>query len=134
MTENNYNKRIDAICELVNLAYDATTSKEEFERLDNAGAEVIDCLEKLQKFEEIGTVEELEVLKEKNETLKALYEDARKEGNNLLARARNNVIDEFANTLIQRLTDAIYQKDVESMINLINDVARELKGRWQECD
>lgn len=64
--ENNYNKLIDAICELVNLAYDATTSKEEFERLDNAGAEVIDCLEKLQQFEAIGTVEEFKVLKEKN--------------------------------------------------------------------
>lgn len=37
------------------------------------------------------------------------------------------VIDEFVNTLIPRLTDAIYQKDVESMTNLINDVARELK-------
>lgn len=48
----NYNKLIDAICELVNLAWDST-SKEEFERLDNAGADIIDCLEKLQQFEAI---------------------------------------------------------------------------------
>lgn len=41
---------------------------------------------------------------------------------------RAKAIDEFANTLIPRLTDAIYQKDVESMTNLINDVARELKA------
>ena len=41
---------------------------------------------------------------------------------------RNKAIDEFASTLIPRLTDAIYQKDVESMTNLINDVARELKA------
>lgn len=41
---------------------------------------------------------------------------------------RNKAIDEFANTLIPRLTDAIYQKDVESMTNLIDDVARELKA------
>lgn len=41
---------------------------------------------------------------------------------------RAEAIDEFANTLIPRLTDAIYQKDVESMTNLINDVARELKA------
>lgn len=40
---------------------------------------------------------------------------------------KQKIIDEFANTLTQRLTDAIYQKDVESMTNLINDVARELK-------
>lgn len=40
---------------------------------------------------------------------------------------RDKVIDDFTNTLIPRLTDAIYQKDVESMTNLINDVARELK-------
>lgn len=40
---------------------------------------------------------------------------------------RNKAIDKFANILIPRLTDAIYQKDVESMTNLINDVARELK-------
>lgn len=40
---------------------------------------------------------------------------------------RAKAIDGFANTLKSRLTDAIYQKDVESMTNLINDVARELK-------
>lgn len=39
----------------------------------------------------------------------------------------NKAINEFANTLIPRLTDAIYPKDIESMTNLINDVARELK-------
>lgn len=37
-------------------------------------------------------------------------------------------IDEFVATLVPRLTDAIYQKDVESMTNLINDVAREVKA------
>jgi ribosomal protein S20 len=46
----------------------------------------------------------------------------------LLAEERNKTIEEFVNTLIPRLTDAIYQKDVESMTNLINDVARELKA------
>lgn len=48
---------------------------------------------------------------------------------------RAKTIDEFVNTLIPRLTDAIYQKDVESMSNLINDVARELKaGEGNEID
>lgn len=41
---------------------------------------------------------------------------------------RNKAIDEFASTLIPRLTDAIYQKDVESMTNLINDVAEQMKA------
>ena len=45
----------------------------------------------------------------------------------MFKEVRKNTIDEFANTLMPRLTDAIYQKDVESMTNLINDVARELK-------
>lgn len=43
-------------------------------------------------------------------------------------KSYNKAIDEFANTLTQRLTDAIYQQDVEGMTNLINDVARELKA------
>ena len=55
--------------------------------------------------------------------------------NKLLVEERNKAIDEFASTLIPRLTDAIYQKDVESMSNLINDVARELKaGEGNEID
>ena len=45
----------------------------------------------------------------------------------MFKEVRKNTIDEFVNTLIPRLTDAIYQKDVESMTNLINDVTRELK-------
>lgn len=63
MTENNYDKLKDAICELVNLAEDAT-SREVFEMLDNAGADVIDCLDKLIGYEAIGTVEELKAIKE----------------------------------------------------------------------
>ena len=41
---------------------------------------------------------------------------------------REKAIDEFVATLVPRLTDAIYQRDVESMTNLINDVAEELKA------
>lgn len=39
-------------------------------------------------------LEELKELREKNDTLKALYDDARKEGNNLIYKARNDAIDE----------------------------------------
>lgn len=45
----------------------------------------------------------------------------------MFKEVRKNTIDEFVNTLIPRLTDAIYQKDVASMTNLINDVTKELK-------
>lgn len=41
---------------------------------------------------------------------------------------RARAIDEFVSSLIPRLTDAIYPKDVEGMTNLINDVAEELKA------
>lgn len=41
---------------------------------------------------------------------------------------RDKVIDEFTTTLIPRLTDAIYQKDMESMTNLINEIANQMKG------
>ena len=41
---------------------------------------------------------------------------------------RDKTIDDFAETLIPRLTDAIYSKDVEGMRNLINDVAEQLKA------
>ena len=37
-------------------------------------------------------------------------------------------IDDFVIILTSRLTDAIYQRDVASMTNLINDIARELKA------
>ena len=40
---------------------------------------------------------------------------------------RDMFIDEFAIRLKSRLTDAIYQKDVESMTNLINEIAEQLK-------
>lgn len=65
MTENKFETLKDAICELVNLAEDAT-SREVFEMLDNAGADVIDCLDKLSGFEAIGTIDEFKALKEKS--------------------------------------------------------------------
>ena len=55
-----------------------------------------------------------------------------KESIKIAQESRNKAIDEFANTLISSLTDAIYQKDVESMSNLINDAARELKDGGKE--
>lgn len=55
----------------------------------------------------------------------------------MFKEVRKNTIEEFVNTLIPRLTDVIYQEDmeedVEGITNLINDVTRELKeGRDDE--
>ena len=56
----------------------------------------ISCDKCVQESKQIAEwLEELKELREKNETLKALYEDVRKEGNNLLKRERNKAIDDF---------------------------------------
>ena len=89
--------------------------------------DVVSILTEIQQYRAIGTVEELKLLQLQNhlgrdESLVA----GRKEG-------YNKAIDEFTSTLIPRLTDAIYQKDVESMTNLINEIAEQLKSdesRW----
>lgn len=54
----------DAVCELVSNSEDATT-REHFHELDNMGAEIIDCLDELDKYRAIGTLKELEALKKK---------------------------------------------------------------------
>ena len=62
-----------------------------------------DCIKCAEEHEQlVEWLEELKALREKNETLKALYEDARKEGNGLLKHERNKAIDDFvrfANTM-----------------------------------
>ena len=57
-------------------------------------------------------------------TTQDLIDEAYRRG---LSDGREQAIDDFAETLIPRLTDAIYPKDVEGMRNLINDVAEQLK-------
>ena len=56
----------------------------------------ISCDKCVQESEQLAEwLEELKELREKNETLKALYEGVRKEGNNLLKRERNKAIDDL---------------------------------------
>lgn len=67
----------------------------------------------------------LKELREKNETLKALYEDARKEGNNLLKRERNKAIDDFvkfANTM-----PTVETEDGEIRPMRLEEMAEQLK-------
>lgn len=47
--------------------------------------------------------------------------------NYIYSKGYRKAIDDVVKTLIPRLTDAIYPKDVEGMKNLINDVAEQLK-------
>ena len=55
----------------------------------------ISCDKCVQESEQLAEwLEELKELREKNETLKALYEGVRKEGNNLINRERNKGIDD----------------------------------------
>ena len=56
----------------------------------------ISCDKCVQESKQLAEwLEELKELREKNETLKALYEGVRKEGNNLLKRERNKAIDDL---------------------------------------
>ena len=99
-----------------------------------------DCLKEIQQYKELGTIEEItEQLKDYKLSLKMKELNAKhlpklEEVTHKLEllteceKSYNSAIDDFVNTLKSRLTDAIYQKDVESMTNLINDVARELKA------
>lgn len=70
----------------------------EYNRKCNENSDCIDieCERCAEEHEQIVKwLEELKELREKNETLKALYEDVRKEGNNLLKRERNKAIDDL---------------------------------------
>lgn len=47
-------------------------------------------------------------------------------------QGKSDGAEDFTETLLSRLTDAIHQKDVESMSNLIKEVAEEVKEqKWQ---
>lgn len=41
---------------------------------------------------------------------------------------RNKAVDDFAATIIPRLSDAIYSQDISSMTNLIDEIAEQLKA------
>lgn len=102
----------------------------------------IQALEEIQQYRTIGTIEEFKSLKEKNETLKALYEDARKEGNNLLARERNKAIEELLEKQLETLENFKYWEDssgypihslsetqrISKCKELIKQIAQEMKA------
>ncbi len=89
----------------------------------------IQALEKVQKFEAIGTIEEFKALKEKNETLKALYEDVRKEGNNLIVKARTETVNELDKLIETIARDTrIGRNSCEAIVEDINRLAEEYEA------
>ena len=112
--------------------YRAIGTIEEFKALK-------DYKELYDVYRNIGSINEFRNLKNKKnvlpianitideEDMQKIVDEKIKEIELDIQEIRAKAIDDFVNTLIPRLTDAIYQKDVEGMTNLINDVARELK-------
>ena len=71
----------------------------------------------------------IERIKRKNETLKALYEDVRKEGNNLLKRERNKAIDDLLGGMNQITYNC---QDADELFEKICDLAERLKAGVRE--
>jgi hypothetical protein len=122
--------------------YRAIGTVEELEAMKKgtlSAMELVDIwcvLEDLKKYSAIGTIEEFKALKVTQKMIEKsnfCLEQYRADTDTAYQCGYNKAIEEFVNTLIPRLTDAIYQKDVESMTNLINDVARELKAGGTIC-
>lgn len=74
MTENErkiFNLQ-DVVVALVSISEDVV-SKEEFQRIDDKGVEIINCLSELKSYRAIGTIEDFKALKEKAEPKKPLF-------------------------------------------------------------
>ena len=84
-----------------------------------------DCIECRAYHKQLAErLEELKELREKNETLKALYENVRKEGNNLLKRERNKAIDDLLGGMNQITYNC---QDADELFEKICDLAEQLK-------
>lgn len=89
----------------------------------------ISCDKCVQESEQLTEwLEELKELREKNETLKALYEDARKEGNNLLKRERNKAIDDFVKLVKEYNWNIRNRNENEFIYGAIDKLAEQLKA------
>ena len=85
-----------------------------------------DCIECRAYHKQLAEwLEELKELREKNETLKALYENVRKEGNNLLKRERNKAIDDFAEKMK-------YEYGSDEIHETIDEISKQLKAGESE--
>ena len=118
-------------CDGCNYCYSQGNFGEQKKALETA----IKALEEIQQYRAIGTVEELKAIRQwKADVMGDFCRYDVSSFDELVANARNKAIDEFVSTLVPKLTDAIYQRDVESMTNLINCVAEELKAGVDDED
>ena len=84
------------------------------------------CKVYAEEHEQIAEwLEELKALREKNETLKALYDDAKKEGNNLLKHERNKALDDFVN--FANTMPTVETEDGEIRPMWLEEMAEQLK-------
>ena len=90
--------------------------------------EMCKCAEEHEQIAE--WLEELKALREKNETLKALYDDAKKEGNNLLKHERNKALDDFVKFANTMPTVEIEDGEIRPM--WLEEMAEQLKAGESE--
>lgn len=121
---------------------DADEFKKFLQALCKAGAPYDEVIQLLDKEPTACTIEEFKALKEKNEILKTLYEDARKEGSNLIAKERTKTIDEFVEKITLEISKnfifnivanyenyaIISDKIVDYVIKTSKEIAEQMKG------
>ena len=112
------------------IAQEREIAKEQKTKYDNCPTRMRYCCEMC--FHEPKCNEVAEYHEQLEEWLKELKK-RRSEDYGYMADIHQSIgyrkaIDDFVEAILQRLTYAIYQNDVQSITNLINDVAEKLKG------
>lgn len=121
----------DAICEMVCIVEDAV-DRERFKELDNAGADIIDCLDELEGYREIGTAEEFKALKAENAELHNEAQAERALLDKRDAEVRAKAIDDFMKKICEKYTEEEkrrnYKQYCGAIKNELADIAEQLKG------
>ena len=122
-------KNIDIKLQIESINVARKELKKHFGELYELGAllDSIPLLEELEKLREGRNEIPIATITFSKKDLQKMVDEKIKDIKLDIQAIRNKAIDDFTEALIPRLTDAIYQKDVEGMRNLINDVAEQLK-------
>ena len=127
-------KNIDIKLQIESINVARKELKKHFGELYELGAllDSIPLLEELEKLREGRNEIPIATITFSKKDLQKMVDEKIKDIKLDIQAIRNKAIDDFTEALIPRLTDAIYQKDVEGMRNLINDVAEQLKAGIEE--
>ena len=122
-------KNIDIKLQIESINVARKELKKHFGELYELGAllDSIPLLEELEKLREGRNEIPIATITFSKKDLQKMVDEKIKDIKLDIQAIRNKAIDDFTEALIPRLTDAIYQKDVEGMSNLINDIAEQLK-------